>query len=63
MENNDFEELLCVVAKEVTDNAKPIECEEGSGAFVSVGAVNSAVSKMRRAIHDPEYRASLISGA
>lgn len=56
---SELETLISYFHAECVRNSDVIECDEGSGAFVSVAAVNTYTLRMRRALRDHKYRQTL----
>ncbi len=51
-----FDELLCWASLKMDKYGQVIKCDEGAGKFVSSGALNGIVSRLKRAIKDEDYK-------
>ncbi|UUW39722.1 hypothetical protein VP14_035 [Vibrio phage VPMCC14] len=55
-----MDELIYHLHLELEEDSCLVMCEEGSSKFVSNGAVNGFVSRLKRALNDDEYRKDLL---
>ena len=47
---------------EIENNAQLIPCDDGVARFASLGAVNGAMSRVKRAMTDDEYASAILNG-
>lgn len=57
----EMDELIYYLHLELESNSCLVPCEDGSGTFVSTGAVNGFTSRLKRALRDESYRHNLLN--